>query len=134
MSGAESLEERISYFETLLDDMKNETQEAHSVLKLIKHERKDIERLLGSKEIKKMVDDRVSEVVKEHLDKIGPTIRDQTNLIYNKVGQQIDKLIDLSLGKEFSHTHGREDIRPLLALKLKQWIREVIELEKAATP
>lgn len=132
--GVSNLEMRISQFETLLDEMKAETREAHSALKFLQRERKEIERLLGSKEIKKLVDARVSEVVGGHLEKIGPEIREQTNLIYARVGEQIDKLIDLSLGREFARQKGREDIRPALAEKLREWIREITGLEEASKP
>lgn len=132
--GMSNLEERIAQFEKLMEEMKEETREAHSALRFLQREKKEIERLLGSKEIKKMVDDRVAEVVGEHLEKIGPEIREQTNLIYAKVGNQIDKLIDLSLGREFARQNGREDIRPALAEKLRIWIREITGLEEASKP
>lgn len=134
MSGMSSLDEKISQFESLIDDMKAETREGHATLKLMQRERREIERLLSSKEIKQLVDERVAEVVGTHLEKIGPEIREQTNLIYGRVGEQIDKLIDLSLGKEFARQKGREDIRPALALKLREWIREITGLEEASIP
>lgn len=132
--GMSNLEMRISQFEILLEEMRTETMEARSTLKQMQRERREIERLLSSKEIKKLVDDRVHEVVVAHLEKIGPEIREQTTLIYDRVGKQIDKLIDLSLGKEFSKEHGREDIRPALAFKLREWIREVTGLKEASLP
>jgi chromosome segregation ATPase len=121
------LEERIAKFESLLEEMKESIRESHSTLKEMRNERREIERLLSSKELKQMVNDRVNDVVKTELDKIGPEIRAQTNRIYDKVGEQIDKLIDLSMGKEFAVANNREDIRPQLAEKLRVWIREIIE-------
>lgn len=126
--GPTQLEQRIEHFEDLLKQMRQETREAHSVLKQIRLERRDIERHLLT-HTKKMVEDRTDEIVKTELDKIGPQVREQTNLIYAKVGHQIDKLIDMSLGKEFSSVHGREDIRPQLAEKLRTWLHEIVEDE-----
>jgi hypothetical protein len=124
--GLSQLEQRIDQFEKLLEEMKEATREAHGVLKQVRIEHREIERLL-SHNAKQMVDDRVAHIVKEELAKIGPEIRKQSNLIYDKVGKQIDKIIDLSLGKEFSSVNGREDLRPELAEKLKVWLMEVIE-------
>lgn len=126
--GPSQLEQRIEHFEDLLRQMRQETREAHSVLKQLRLERRDIERHMIT-QTKKMVEERTDEVVQTELDKIGPQIREQTNLIYAKVGHQIDALIDLSLGKEFSHRNNREDLRPQLAEKLREWIREIIDKE-----
>lgn len=130
--GPTELEKRIELFEELLKEMRQETREAHSVLKQIRIERREIENHL-LRDTKKMVEQRTDEVVKTELDKIGPQVREQTNLIYAKVGQQIDMLIDLSLGKAFSNIHNREDIRPQLAKKLRQWIREILDEEGYAS-
>jgi len=126
-TGPSALEKRIERFEELLEELKGSTREVHEALQQVKYERKEIERLLSSKEIKTLVEDRVNQVVKTELERIGPEVRKQTNLIYAKVGQQIDKLIDLSLGKEFSTRNGRDDLRPRLAAKMKEWIREIVE-------
>lgn len=124
--GISQLDQRIARFEELLEEMKEATREAHSALKQLIHQRKEIDRFL-SEEGKKMVEDRVDQVVTRELDKIGPTVRAQTNLIYEKVSKQIDKLIDLSLGREFAIQNNREDLRPELAAKLREWILDVIE-------
>lgn len=121
------LEERIAHFEGLLELMKAATRESHSVLKEIKTERKEIERLLSSKEVRQLVHDRIDEVVKAELEKIGPELKKQSGRIYDRVERQVDLLIDLSMGREFSIANGREDIRPQLAKKLRAWIREVID-------
>lgn len=120
------MEMTIAHFEALLEEMKVQTREAHSALKQVRLERREIDKLLSTS-VKEMVDHRTDEVVKAELDKIGPMVREQTSLIYSKVGKEIDKLIDLALGKEFSTTHNREDLRPQLAKKLRVWIREIIE-------
>lgn len=124
--GISQLDQRIQRFEELLEEMKEATREAHSALKQLIHQRKDIDKFL-SDEGKRMVEEKVEKVVKTELDKIGPQVREQTSLIYTKVGKEIDKLIDLSLGKEFAIQHNREDLRPELAVKLREWILEVIE-------
>jgi hypothetical protein len=124
--GVETLEQKIEKFESLLIEIKERQREGHELLKELRTERREIERLLSTKELKKMVEDRVDEVVRTQLQEIGPEIERQCHRIYDRVGQQVDKIIDLSMGKEYSTVHGREDIRPLLAEKLKEWIKEVL--------
>lgn len=123
--GMSNLEMRITRFEELLEQMKSETREAHSALKQVQHERREIERLL-QKGIQKMVDDKIGELVRKELDELGPKMKEWSGSLYGKVGSEIDKLIDLSLGEEFAKEHGRTSIRPLLAIKLKEWLREMI--------
>jgi uncharacterized protein YdhG (YjbR/CyaY superfamily) len=127
-NGVQTLEEKIERFETLLEEMKEATREAHSSLKALNKERKEIERLLSDKKIKEMLDARIDEVVGTELRKIGPEIKERTTLIYDRVGAEIDKLIDLSLGKDHATQSGREDVRPGLATSLHEWLRE--ELKK----
>lgn len=119
------LEETINKFEKAMTDLEILIREGHTLLKDLRNERKNIEKLIST-DVKQMVHDQADEIVKTELDKIGPTIREQTSLIYDKVGNQIDKLIDLSLGRPFAFSRGREDIRPELAAKLGEWIREII--------
>jgi uncharacterized protein YukE len=124
--GPSMLELRIARFEELLEEMREATREAHSTLKEIRTQRREIEQMLGT-DIRKMVETRVDAVVVSELDKIGPQMREQTSRIYARVNREVDKLIDICLGKEFSSVHGREDLRPQLAEKLKLWIKEVIK-------
>lgn len=123
--GMSNLERRIDLFETLLQEMRDATRDAHSALKALQKERREFERLL-SKEVQTQVDECVAAVVKTELDRIGPMLREHTSEIYDKVNKEVDKLVDLCLGKEFSVRNGREDLRPMLAAKLKEWINEVI--------
>lgn len=123
--GLTELDRRIEQFENLLEQMREATREAHSVLKQIRIEHREVERLL-SHEARKIVDEQMGKIVKSELDKIGPELKKQSGLIYDKVGKQVDKLIDISLGQEFSRRNGREDLRPQLALKLREWLIEVI--------
>lgn len=124
--GPSQLEQRIEHFEILLNDMKEATREAHSTLKNIRDVHREIKNLLEA-DVKRMVELRTDEVVSNELDKIGPQLREQTNRIYARVGREINKLIDLSLGKEFSDINGREDLRPQLAEKFREWVREIVE-------
>lgn len=125
--GVSIIERRIEEFKRALEDMREATSEAHSVLKQIREERREIEKLHKGDDVAKQVETRVNEVIVKKLEEIGPQIDKQTNHIYRKVGEQIDKLIDLSMGEEFSRDHERLSIRPGLAVKLKQWIREEID-------
>lgn len=127
--GLNMLERRIKQFEDALEEMRLTTSEAHSALKQLREERRLIENLLKGDDVKKLVSLRVNEVIVTTLDEIGPHIRQQTNEIYAKVGEQIDKLIDIALGDEFAKEHDRIGLRSQLAVKLKIWIREVIDKE-----
>jgi uncharacterized protein YukE len=127
--GPSMLEQRIEHFETLLEEMKETTREAHSTLKEIRTQRREISQMLGS-DVRQMVDAQVTAVVKGELDKIGPQIREQTSRIYARINREVDKLIDICLGKEFSSVHGREDLRPQLAEKLREWLKEIIKEEE----
>lgn len=123
--GIGMLDQKIQQFQDLLEEMRAETREAHSTLKQIRKEREEITKTLTN-DVKKMVNDRAAEVVKKELDVLGPQIREQTKLIYEKVGKQIDILIDLSMGKRFAVDHGRSDIRPQLASKLRIFLNEIV--------
>lgn len=127
--GLSMLEKRIEEFNQALTDMKEATSEAHAVLKQLRDERRAIEKLFKADDVAKQVENRVHEVIATKLNEIGPEIDKQTNLIYAKVGEQIDKLIDISMGEEFSREHNRLSIRPMLAVKMKEWIRELIDKE-----
>lgn len=127
--GLSMLEKRIEEFNQALADMKEATSEAHAVLKQIRDERRAIEKLFKADDVAKQVQTRVDEVIKTKLGEIGPGIDQQTNRIYQKVGEQIDKVIDISMGEEFAKEHNRLSIRPALAAKLREWLREVIDQE-----
>lgn len=124
--GISQLDQRIARFEQLLEEMREETREAHSTLKQIHTVRREIEHMLKT-DSKKMVDDRVGQVVVEELDRISPQLKEQTSRIYARVNREVDRLCDLCLGKEFAMRNGREDLRPELAEKLREWILDVIE-------
>lgn len=126
------LEEKIAALEEAAESLKKETQEAHGVLKDIRAERKIVQRLMGD-DIRKMVEERVAAVVKEELDQLGPQLRDQTSQIYDKVGNEIDKLIRICLGREYSDRIGKEDLRPKLAARLRETILEVMAEAEEAT-
>lgn len=120
------LEQTIEKFEKAMTDLEESTRAAHAALKDLREERRTVEQMLSG-DVRKKINDRVEEVVKEELDKIGPTIRSQTSLIYERVGNQVDKLVNLALGKEFSKKRNNSDLRPLLAEKLREFIVEVID-------
>lgn len=119
------LEKRINQFENMLEELRRGVKEGHELLKDLKKERHEIERLL-THDVREMVNDRSEEIVSKELSRIGPTVREQTNLIYSKIGEQIDKLIAIALGSELSTKPGHKDLRPQLAEKLRRWIEEVI--------
>lgn len=120
------LEETINKFERLLDEMKEETREAHAVLKQLHIVERSIKKLLST-DVKKLVDDESSVIIRAELEKLGPSLREQTNHIYDRVGREVDKIIDLCMGKEFATANNREDLRPELAAKLRLWLKEIID-------
>lgn len=124
-----SLEAQIKRFEELLAEIDESVRKGHEFLKDLKNERKEAEKLYDNGEIKGMVRKRVDAMVVSELGKIGPEIREETNKIYAQVGREIDRLIDLAMGKEFATRHGREDIRPQLAEKLREWLLEIVHEE-----
>jgi transposase-like protein len=126
--GISKLEETINNFERLLQEMRDETREAHAVLKQLRITQREIERLITT-DVKNLIDDEVNKIVKEELDKIAPRLREQTSAIYDRVGNQVDKLIQISLGREFSATRNGSDLRPQLARHLREWIMEIITEE-----
>jgi transposase-like protein len=126
--GISKLEETINNFERLLQEMRDETREAHAVLKQLRITQREIEKLITT-DVKNLIDDEVNKIVKEELDKIAPRLREQTSAIYDRVGNQVDKLIQISLGREFSATRNGSDLRPQLARHLREWIMEIITEE-----
>lgn len=128
--GMGMLDQRISEFEALLQEMRNETQEAHSTLKQIRLVKRDIEKILST-DVKKMVEEEASKIVRGELDKLAPALKAESGKIYEKVGKEVDKLISLCLGKEFSRRHGQEDLRPVLAGHLRALIQQIIIEEGA---
>ncbi len=124
---AASLEAQIQKFEQALALMNAEVRRAHEATAAAREERKQIEALLKGDDIKRLVDERVNAVVKKELDRIGPEIREYSSKIYEHVGKEIDKLIDLSLGTHRSKVDVESDLRPKLAAHLKEWIREQLE-------
>lgn len=129
MAGLEKLEMRIRELEEKVAEMRDATREANMLLRDLKMQKKEVERLLGMEDVRKLVHDRVDEVVTTELDRIGPQMREFSSHVYDKVGKQIDMLVDIMLGKELSTRAKNADLRPQLAEKMKVWIREVIEEE-----
>lgn len=126
--GVASLEQKIQQFEELLEEMREATRTAHEALKQLRLEKREVERYLQN-EGRIVVEARVNEVVKNELDKIAPEVKKHTNLIYEKIGQQLDKIIGITLGKELSTRYGTRDLRPELAEKLREWIQEIMDAE-----
>jgi GTPase involved in cell partitioning and DNA repair len=127
--GLTELEKKINLFQDLLAEMKEETREAHSVLKQIRAERKEINKYLET-QTKSLINDRVDSILREEIESIGKVFEKQSNLIYEKVGNQIDKLINICLGKEYSQKEGTKDLRPILAAKLREFMMETINEEE----
>lgn len=125
MPSGQSLDEKISYLEVLLEDLRTAGQEANTTLMRVKRERKEMERLLEKNKLKELIDSQVEKAI----DRWRKDILTETETA--RIGEEIDRLIDLALGEEFSTARGREDLRPALASIFGQWVRDLIQLEEA---
>lgn len=121
-----SLEETINKFEGLLEEMRAETQVAHGVLRDIRAEKKEIDRVMKGDTVRKLVDERLQVVVRAELDRIGPEIKKLSHGVYKKVQEQADMIINICLGQELSNQKDKEDLRPMLAKQLKQWVLDTV--------
>lgn len=63
MTGSSNIEERISHYEQLLEDLKSENVRAELVLDRLKRKRKEIELFLDSKEVRAVVREEVKTIV-----------------------------------------------------------------------
>lgn len=128
MPGIEHLEAKIAQLEEIMEQLDASKRDARSTLKLLQKERREVEqymRTIG----KEMVEEAVTRVVKAELDIMGPKMREHTNAIYDKIGTETDRLINLCLGGAYTGTKGAPDLRPQLAEKLKVWVLEIIRQE-----
>lgn len=125
MTGLAKLEETIAKLEAATEECRQATREAHEAWQQLREERKEVDRLLGQRAAD-LVEDRVAALVKTELEAIGPQLRDLSNGLYDRMAREADRLVDLCLGKEWAVEHGREDLRPRLAAKLREWIVEVM--------
>lgn len=121
--GMSELEKNIKRFEGILEELNFATRDAHAVLKDMREERRIVERMMHD-DVKKRVNDKTDKVVRDELERIGPEVRKRTVMIYERVDEQIQKVIDIALGKELSTKKGKKDLRPILAEKLREFINE----------
>lgn len=128
MPGIDHLEAKIAQLEELMEELDAKKRDANATLKLLQKERREVEAYLKTVG-KKMVEEEVTRVVKTELDIMGPKLRAHADGIYDTIRENVDKIVDLSLGKEFAISHDRVDLRPLLAEKLRLWIKEIIRTE-----
>lgn len=126
MVGIEELNKTIERFEKAQQVLREESRLAHEAAQGLKEQRKALEKLI--KESMQEIDRKLLERVENELKEIGEQWDKASDQIYDKVGKQIDILIDLSLGKHSGRRGNTVDIRPVLAEKLGEWIHE--ELEK----
>lgn len=98
---------------------------AHEITKSMKEERKALE--TAKKEIFDGWDKLLGAHVKKELDSIGEQADKAADHIYKKVGEQIDILINLTLGTMGIRTGKKMDVRPIMAERLKLLIEELVE-------
>lgn len=126
MAGLEELEKAINRFEEAQKNLREEVRLAHQATKEAIQARKALERHAQS--AIEALDRKIEEYVQKELSQLGEKATEASNHIYDKVGEQIDILIGLSLGEKLSRSKNKVDIRPALAAKLREWIQD--ELEK----
>jgi predicted ribosome quality control (RQC) complex YloA/Tae2 family protein len=124
--GIEDLDRTIERFEKAQKALREETRKAHETIQALMEQRKLLDNLI--KETMSSIESQMEDHVVKQLKDLGEQADKASSHIYDKVGHQIDILIDLSLGKHLSRRRNVEDIRPKLAEHLKEWLRE--ELEK----
>lgn len=93
-------------------------------------ERKVIERLL-SEGTTKVVSNQINAAVEKEIKIFGEQLEKRSYTLYNKIGDQVDKIIAIALGNEFQskRTKGsakHADLRPVLGAKLREWIDEIV--------
>lgn len=125
MPGIEHLEAKIAELREIAEELDASKRDARSTLKLLQKERRDTEVYMRTI-VKDMIDESVGRLVKAELDILGPKMREHTSGIYDKINDEVDNLINLSLGEPFSKKENRKDLRPLLAENLRIWILEII--------
>lgn len=125
MPGLEDLNKSIERLEEAQKRLREETRLAHEAAQALKEQRQAAERLV--KETMLELEDLIQKKVVKELAELGEQVDKSSNQIYDKVGRQIDLIINLSLGKHKSRAGNTQDIRPMLAEHLKEWLRENIE-------
>jgi exonuclease VII small subunit len=120
------LEQTITRLQEAVTACKEATREAHQATKDLRAERQQVQQLLGPT-AKELVHSKVEDLVTTEFNKLGPVLKANSRSIYDRVQQQIDMIIDLSLGKQGSTRKGHEDLRPVLASKLRDWLQVEID-------
>lgn len=128
MAGIEHLEAKIAQLEEIVELLQAEKRDANSTLKLLQKERRETERYLRTTG-KEMIEEAITRLLKAELDIMGPKLKAHTNAIYDKIGAETDKLINLCLGGAYTGSKGAPDLRPQLAEKLRIWVLEIIRQE-----
>lgn len=128
MAGIEHLEAKIAQLEEIMEELDAKKRDANSTLKLLQKERRDTEAYLRTAG-KEMIEESIVRLLKKELDILGPKMKAHTDGIYDKIGSEVDRLIDLCLGADYSVSKGRPDLRPQLAAKLRIWVLEIIRQE-----
>lgn len=128
MPGIDHLEAKIAQLEEIMEQLQAEKRDANSTLKLLQKERREAEQWLRTAG-KEMIEEDIVRLLKAELDLLGPKMKAHTDAVYDKIGAEVDRLIDLCLGADYAAKKGRPDLRPLLAEKLRLWVFEIIRQE-----
>jgi undecaprenyl pyrophosphate synthase len=126
MPGLEDLEKTIKRFEDASAKLREESRLAHEAAKAAKEQRQQLEQ--SRKDILDSVDKIIERHVAKQMEVLGFKAQKASAVMYKKVGDEIDIMINTALGKRLTRSGRHEDLRPKLAEMLGIWIRE--ELEK----
>jgi conjugal transfer/entry exclusion protein len=95
MPGIKTLEENIERLEAAIDRAQDAAREANSATKAANQAKKELFDTV--KEFEKMVDDAISERIRNGLEEYADTLSTQTRVAHQKVMDEFDKLANLML-------------------------------------
>lgn len=125
MPGLEDLEKSIQRLEQASANCREEARKAHEAAQACKEERKALE--AAKKDILDEWDKLLEAHVVKELASIGEQADAASAKIYEKVGDQIDILINLTLGEKLTRKKNKVDLRPVLAAGLRKLIDDIIK-------
>lgn len=121
------LEDNIARLTAASERAEEATRQAREAVKDLLAIEKRIQLMIG-KELESTVNERINEVATKGLKELGEHFKQASDATYQRVIHQADLLINISLGKEGAVRKDQEDLRPMLAEKLREWV--VAEIRK----
>lgn len=120
MPGLTDLEENIARLERATEDARQATREAHEAVADLRRAEKAVRDLLDQKLLAQLVDEGMAEAIHDGLELLGANFKQASEGVYAKVNEQVDLLVNLSLGRPGKHG----DLRPKLSMALRKIVAE----------